>query len=539
MIRLYKKICGTLAAVKLTINNFFTKKSAVLKSKIKNFFETIEKNIFRNKKMRAILFVLASFFFIVLILRAFRPARLSVRVSDALYESYKAEFEAVQSEKPSFRFIKESENIRPSFFGVVPVTIGRISERTEVPIAKEGRGENEVYYLLSETELLPSVKADFTSDGTAASPLLSPDASVSFSEAASMPEGNRALPVDGAYAGSEGYALSVKRYAVCVSYDKRYAEKFTALCEALFAPKSASACKTIFIASVGDIMVARGVQEILIGRPDGLETVFGNTLSVLQKNDITIGNLEGVVTASKNNAVKTYTFRFDEKVLPHLKNAGFDYLMQANNHAYDFGEEGFKDTLAAFEKYGIPTSGAGRNADEAKRFYHKTVGDTTFAIISCGAFPVERSGFNGKTTATATDTRAGILWQSDELLESVKKEKDAGAFVIVNVHGGEEYRFTPTQSQRRFYEALCSAGADVIFGSHPHVLQSVEWYGKSLIVYSLGNFLFNGMEGMPGATESEIVRLGIVDKRIAYCEIYKAELKGKTVTLKRRTDAVK
>lgn len=86
---------------------------------------------------------------------------------------------------------------------------------------------------------------------------------------------------------------------------------------------------------------------------------------------------------------------------------------------------------------------------------------------------------------------------------------------------------------------MCNAGADVVFGSHPHVLQSIEWYGKSLIVYSLGNFLFNGMEEMPGATESEIVRLGIVDKRIAYCEIYKAELKGKSVSLKRRADAVK
>jgi len=535
----HEKSDGKLSAVKLKINNFFAAKNAVFKSQIGNFFAALKKNIFRDKKMRAIFFTLASLFFITLALRAFRPARLFVRVSDALYESYKAEFEAKRNDKLSFRFIKESENMRLPFFGAVPVTIGRISAKTEVQIAKEARNENEVYYLLSETELLPSVKADFASGGTAASSLLSPYASVSFSDAASMPEGNRALPVDGVYAGSEGYALSVKRYAVCVSYDKRYAEKLFALCEAVFAPKSASACKTIFVASVGDIMVARGVQEILIGRTDGLETVFGDTLSVLQKNDITIGNLEGVVTSSKNNAVKTYTFRFDERVLPHLKNAGFDYLMQANNHAYDFGEEGFKDTLAAFEKYGIPTSGAGRNADEAKKFYRKTVGDTTFAIISCGAFPVERSGFNGKTTATATDTRAGILWQSDELLESVKKEKDAGAFVIVNVHGGEEYRFTPTQSQRRLYEALCSAGADVVFGSHPHVLQPIEWYGKSLIVYSLGNFLFNGMEGMPGATESEIVRLGIVDKRIAYCEIYKAELKGKTVTLKRRTDAVK
>ena len=535
----HEKSGGKAAAFKSKINKFFTTKNAVLKSKITSVFSAFDKNIFCDKKMRAILFTLVSLFFIVLIARSFRPAKLFVRVSDTLYESYRERIETTESGNLSFRFIKESANIRASFFGALPVTIGRISAKTEVPIAKEERNENEVYYLLSETEMLPSVKADFASGETSLPPFPAPDASVSFSDAASMPEGNRALPVDGVYAGSEGYPLSVKRYAVCVLYDKRYAHELETFCKAVFAPKTASAHKTIFVASVGDIMTARGIQEILIERPNGLETVFGNTLSVLQQNDITIGNLEGVVTSSKNNAVKTYTFRFDERVLPHLKEAGFNYLMQANNHAYDFGEAGFKDTLAALEKYGIPTSGAGHNADEAKKFYHKTVGDTAFAIISCGAFPVERSGFNGKASATATDTRAGILWQSDELLENVKKEKDAGAFVIVNVHGGEEYRFTPTQSQRRFYEALCSAGADVVFGSHPHVLQSIEWYGKSLIVYSLGNFLFNGMEEMPGATESEIVRLGIVDKRIAYCEIYKAELKGKSVSLKRRADAVK
>jgi len=297
--------------------------------------------------------------------------------------------------------------------------------------------------------------------------------------------------------------------------------------------------KTLFIAGVGDIMVARGLQDVLINDPDGLKKVFSTTLPVLQSNDLTIGNLEGVVTESSAKANKTYTFKFKKAVLPFLKDAGFNYLMQANNHCYDYGESGFKDTLAALDEYSVPTSGAGLNEEEAAKFYNTEIKGQKVAVISCGAFPVEQSGFNGKTTATATQTRAGILWEGETLLKSIAEQKAKGNFVVVNVHGGEEYRFTPTQSQRRLYEALCSAGADVVFGSHPHVLQSVEWYGKSLIVYSLGNFLFNGMEGMPGATESEIVRLGIVDKRIAYCEIYKAELKGKTVTLKRRADAVK
>lgn len=218
--------------------------------------------------------------------------------------------------------------------------------------------------------------------------------------------------------------------------------------------------------------------------------------------------------------------------MPFLQKAGFNYLMQANNHCYDYGEDGFKDTLAALAEYNIPTSGAGLNKEEAARFYHTEVKGQKFAIISCGAFPVEQSGFNGKTTATATETRAGILWEGEELLQNIEKEKTAGNFVIVNVHGGEEYRFVPSKKQRALYEAWCDKGADVVFGSHPHVLQPIEQYKNSLIVYSLGNFLFNGMTEMPGATDSEIVRIGIYGGKILYTEIYPAKLGTTSVALK-------
>ena len=154
-------------------------------------------------------------------------------------------------------------------------------------------------------------------------------------------------------------------------------------------------------------------------------------------------------------------------------------------------------------------------------------------VISCGAFPVERSGFNGEKTATATESRAGILWQSDDLLEDIKTEKKAGYFVIVNVHGGEEYHFTPSKKQRSFYEALCDSGADVVFGSHPHVLQPTEWHGKSLIVFSMGTFIFNGMENMRGGTDSELVKIGVLDGRIAYVEQYPAKIKNNGVRLKK------
>ncbi len=386
------------------------------------------------------------------------------------------------------------------------------------------------HYLLSGKSWLPGVAADFTDNMAVTDPGLT----ISLTGIDDLPAGSRALPVDGKYAGDADYGLEQKKYATCTVLLSPYRDSIFSLCETLFTDPDFSAGRRspVFVASVGDIMVARGAEQVLINDEQGLEKVFGHTLPILQNNDITIGNLEGVVTTNTKNATKTYTFKFQKAVLEPLKKAGFTYFMQTNNHCYDYGEAGFKDTLAALKEYGIPTSGAGSNAEEAARFYHTEIDGVKFAIISCGAYPVERSGFNGQTMATATKDRAGILWQNDRLFEDIAKEKAAGNLVIVNIHGGEEYVFKPNATQRALYEKLIDSGADVVFGSHPHVLQPTEWYNNGLIVYSMGNFIFNGMEGMYGATDSEIVRLGFLDGNIAYVEIYPARLSGYTVDLK-------
>ena len=133
--------------------------------------------------------------------------------------------------------------------------------------------------------------------------------------------------------------------------------------------------------------------------------------------------------------------------------------------------------------------------------------------------------------AQVTENRAGILWESECIVELVKEEKQRGSFVIVNVHGGEEYVFTPSKRQRTFYQALADAGCDVVFGSHPHVLQPVEQYNDSLIVWSLGNFVFPGMEEMHKAEETMIVRLGLIGGKRIYYEKYAAKISGRTVAL--------
>lgn len=466
--------------------------------------------------------------FVFFVVRSFcRPIVYQVRISDSLYDAYVAQNPDTQ--KLPFTFIKESDahSGKIYLFGSVPVTAATITTQQTATVlstpTSNAPAQHKNIYPLFDTYLLPTIAADAN--------LSAPNLSIGLAKDFVPSDGTRALPIAGKYAGQEGYALTCTTSAVCTIYIEKIESKLNDWCAKTFVKKQVST--TTFVGSVGDIMVARGTQDILINDKNGVEKVFTTTLPVLRSNDLLIGNLEGVVTDRTQNATKTYTFKFKKAVLGSLKAAGFNYFMQTNNHCYDYGEDGFKDTLEALKEYSIPTSGAGHNLQEAKLFYHTTINGQPFAIISCGAYPVESTGFNGKTIATATDTRAGILWQSDDFVASVKAQKDAGYFVIVNVHGGEEYHFTPSKAQRAFYEQLCDAGADVVFGSHPHVLQKSEWYNGHLIVYSQGNFLFNGMTEMKGATDSEIVRIGILNGKIVYCETYPATLGTTSVSLKK------
>lgn len=356
-----------------------------------------------------------------------------------------------------------------------------------------------------------------------------------------LPENQEALPTNWLYAGEQNYNLMKTKYAqafFCMDLKDELKNSLLTWLESVFGtsteeqePPFFPEENTVFIAAVGDIMVARGVEYTLMA-DNGPEKIFSDTLPLLQNSDFTIGNLEGAITGSNAKAIKTYTFKFNKKILPELQKAGFDYLMLTNNHSFDYGQQGFLDTLAALKEYNIPTSGVGKNLAEAREFYRTNINGLEISVLSCGAFPVEQSGFNGKRDASATDQRPGILWQSEEIFDLVKKEKEQGRFVIINVHGGQEYVFMPSTAQRNFYQGLCDSGADIIFGSHPHVLQPIEWYNGSIIAYSLGNFVFPGMEEMPGGTDSMVLRLGIYNGKILYKEEYPAKLEGLGVKLK-------
>ena len=168
-----------------------------------------------------------------------------------------------------------------------------------------------------------------------------------------------------------------------------------------------------WIAAVGDVMPARGVDVLLAGQ-NGLERVFGDTLPLLPGADQVLANLEGAATRRGEKASKSFTFRFDPAVLGSLARAGFSYLSLTNNHTFDYGEQGFLDTLAALAASGIATSGAGRDEEQAWKPAQLEAGDTRVRILSFGAYPVDRTGFDGRRTARAGQAKPGILWLDEQ-----------------------------------------------------------------------------------------------------------------------------
>lgn len=271
----------------------------------------------------AVMIPLAAALCIFVILRAFfRPIRYTVLVDDALFEQYvqphgaediqTAGGDSGRQELPfTFKRLSAVQNKVP-FLGKIEVIAATLTRQESLSLLEsEQNPQNVTKYPIRKNVLVPSVNAEFDKRSNKAPDVhsvFSPGLSVSMTYPEDLPEKKRALPVDGLYAGDEGYALTVHTDAVCTVYIEKYAPAIRAWCEKTFS--CAETPKTVFAAAVGDIMVARGIEDILIKNPDGLNKVFSTTLPVLQNNDITIGNLEGVVTDSSRNAVKTYTFKF-------------------------------------------------------------------------------------------------------------------------------------------------------------------------------------------------------------------------------------
>ncbi|MBR4667536.1 MAG: CapA family protein [Butyrivibrio sp.] len=187
---------------------------------------------------------------------------------------------------------------------------------------------------------------------------------------------------------------------------------------------------------------------------------------------------------------KTYTFRARPGTAQILKDMGVDIVGLANNHAYDYGEQALLDTLDTLDGADIEYVGAGRNIDEASHpVYYIAQNGMKIAIIC--ATQIER--LSNPDTKEATATSPGVFRCLDDtkLLERIREAKEKDAFVIVFIHWGTEGTNEIDYLQRDQSAEIASAGADLIIGAHPHVLQKIDYVNGVPVVFSLGNYIFN------------------------------------------------
>jgi len=237
---------------------------------------------------------------------------------------------------------------------------------------------------------------------------------------------------------------------------------------------------TARLAAVGDLAFHGPLLEKITGDSPGF--IFAGVQSYLQAADVALGNLESVLVRHPYSPVSGKAFLVSGLgALEELKTAGFNVLTFANNHILDAGADGLGESLDGLAAAGLPTTGAGRTQQEAREPVRVTAAGLDFAIFAfsygCGQIVgPDRPGCNAANLK-------GIL-------ADLKEHSRPGDLLVVCLHMDAEFQATPAPDRMDFCRRLADAGVQMVICHHPHVPQGLEIHNGSLIVYSLGNFVF-------------------------------------------------
>ncbi len=244
--------------------------------------------------------------------------------------------------------------------------------------------------------------------------------------------------------------------------------------------------------AVGDVMLDRNVGRAIA--LNGAKSILKDVAAMTTDADISFANLECPLSFVGPHRPKDCIFRASPEAVQVLRHGGFDIVSLANNHTLDAGKAGLLQTLNILEKHSISYCGA----------YREGRGDE-LTILEVGEGPV-RVGFLAATDLSfAHGSYNKVNANRSNLRAQIQAARSQCDILCVSLHWGDEYQSLPSPRQRNTAYAAIRAGADVILGHHPHVLQGVEIYQGRPIFYSLGNFVFDQQEGE--RMESAIFRL--------------------------------
>lgn len=247
------------------------------------------------------------------------------------------------------------------------------------------------------------------------------------------------------------------------------------------------------IAAVGDIML--GDHPVRFGhgvrsktKIHGVEFLLSSVREILRDADLTFGNLEvchsdlGLI----DGHLPSEEFRGSPEAIPVLRDAGFDVLSVANNHAMEHGLGPFWDTARLLKQHGIFPAGVDDQNVECTPFEFDTCRGRG-ELLSFSLRP-ENYFMDG---AVPYSHRADGNADEERILAEVFRARKRSELVIVSLHWGEEFLDYPSARQVILAHRIIDSGASILLGHHPHVLQGVEFYHGGVIAYSLGNFIFD------------------------------------------------
>lgn len=263
--------------------------------------------------------------------------------------------------------------------------------------------------------------------------------------------------------------------------------------------------RQVTLTFVGDIMLTRIPGEHIAKGEDP----FADFAEILTGSDLTVGNLECVISTVGEAVPKWFNFRCDPETVPLLVRY-FDAVGVANNHSGDYGPEAFAEQLQLLRSGGMPYFGGGMNLAEA----HKPL------IFERNGLKIALLAYNDvelPSYAAGPDSPGHAWIENEQVVADIRAARSQADIVVVYPHWGYDYAFWHDEYQAELARQAIEAGADLVVGSHPHVTQPVELYEGRLIAYSLGNYVFDDfMDVTPDLDEpsrtSWVLRVTIGDE---------------------------
>jgi poly-gamma-glutamate synthesis protein (capsule biosynthesis protein) len=288
-------------------------------------------------------------------------------------------------------------------------------------------------------------------------------------------------------------------------------------------PPPAGAKEPIQIVAGGDVMLDSWIEEVV--RTEGWHYPFIYLDSILSDSDLVFANLEAPFGMQDSAYPKTYTFQVSPDLVQVLQAGKINVVSLANNHILDFGTEALKETMQLLAKHQIKYSGAGMNLSEARKPAIFEIKEKKIAVASYSlTFPVE---------FWATDSSGGTCFPSHTFFyKDIRRFKEENDLLVISFHWGGELLTAPKEYQLELAHKAIDAGADLILGHHPHVIQGLEIYKGKLIAYSLGNYVFSSYSDK--ATKSMLLKFSYNGDVIEKCTIYPINVHNRFVEFQPR-----